>query len=145
MIWLYIYLSDPVVLFVVWLVSSIVEVESYVKIIYLLHCIIISSPYVLKNDWKFFLIRSDSGPLIILNTTRPLSLHNPTSFLLYFSLILFNIKIPANSQTSAPSYTPMVTSKMFSSLFIYGFSLLNKSGFLAWYICCMSYLVVFLI
>ena len=36
--------------------------------------------------------------------------------------------MPANFQTSAPSYASTVTSKMFPSLFIQGFSLINKSN-----------------
>ena len=50
-----------------------------------------------------------------------------------FCLLVCTLKMPTNSQTSAPSYVPIVTSKRFPSLFIQGFSLLNKSDFLEWY------------
>ena len=46
--------------------------------------------------------------------------------------------MPTNSQSSASSYAPMVTSERFHSLFIQGFSLLNKSESLASYIIFMS-------
>ena len=42
--------------------------------------------------------------------------------------------MPSNSLTLGPSYGPMVTSKRFPSLFLQGFSLLNKSDFPTWYI-----------
>ena len=64
------------------------------------------------------------------------------SFLSYFSLILFHIKMPTDSQTLAPSYALIVTSNRFPSLIIQGFSLLNKSDFLAWYIIYMSSLLI---
>ena len=50
--------------------------------------------------------------------------------------------MPANFQTLTLSNAPMVTSKRFPSLFIQGFSLLNKSDFPAWYIICMSSLLI---
>ena len=109
---------------------------------FLLHSIIISSLFFLSNDWKFFFIRFDSGPLIFLNTARSSSLYKPMSFLSYFSLILFHIKMPTDSQTSAPSYALIVTSNRFPSLIIQGFSLRNKSDFLAWHIIYMSSLLI---
>ena len=87
-------------------------------------------------------MRSDLEPVVFLNAATPSSLYKPMSFLLYFLRILFNIELSTNSQTLAQSYTPMVTSKRFPSLFIQGFSLLNKSDFLAWYITCMSSLLI---
>ena len=50
--------------------------------------------------------------------------------------------MPTDSQTSAPSYALIVTSNSFPSLIIQGFSLLNKSDFLAWYIIYMSSLLI---
>ena len=128
----------------VWLevLSLRLKVTSIEYSTFLLHFIISSSPYFLNDRLKYFFIHSDLGPFILFNTARPASLYKSTSLLLYFSLILFNIKMPTNSQTSASSYAPMVTSKMFPSLYIQGFSLLNKSDFLAWYIICMSSVLI---
>ena len=107
----------------------------------LLFCFILLL-FLVCNDWKLFFIHLDSLPHIFLNTAMPSSQYKPMSFLFYFSLILFNIKMPINSQTSAPSYAPIVTSKRFPSLFIQSFSLLKKSDFLTWCIICMSSLLI---
>ena len=61
----------------------------------------------------YFFIHSDSGALIFLNTVMPWSLYKPKSFILCFSLILFNINMPTNSKILVPSYGLMVTSKKF--------------------------------
>ena len=50
--------------------------------------------------------------------------------------------MPTDSQTSAPSYALIVTSNRFPSLIIQGFSLRNKSDFLAWHIIYMFSLLI---
>ena len=117
------------------------KVKSWWSTTFLLHSVIISSPHVLNNDWKIF-YTFRVGATYIFNTVRPSSLYKLKSFLLCFSLILFNVKMRTNSQISARPYALILTTKRFSSLFIQGFSLQNKSDFLAWYIICISSLLI---
>ena len=104
MAWLHIYVSVLVAWFVLWLVSSIVEVEKWRQYNLLLYCHCLLS-FLAR---RFLMIESsslmpsDSGPRIWIQPDA--RLYKPTSFLLCFSLILFNTKMLINSQTSAPSY-----------------------------------------
>ena len=81
--------------------------------------------------WKCFLIFSACGPLVFLNTAKPSSLYKPMSFLMYMRESWWSIKIPTSSQTSAPSYTPIVTSNNPLSFLIQICCLLKSRDFLA--------------
>ena len=97
---------------------------------------IISSPYFSNNDWNFlYTFRFDTTYIFEYSQAN---VYKSMTFLLNFLLILFK---STYSQTSAPSRVPIMTSKRFP-FFIQGFSLLNRSEFLAWYIICMSSILI---
>ena len=84
-----------------------------------------------------FLIFPDSGPLLFLKTAILLSLYNPMSFFSY-NFDNSESKLPTNSQTSAPSYAPIVTSNSPLSLLIQVCWSLKSNDFLAWWIIALS-------
>ena len=78
-------------------------------------CTVILSPKSLNIRISSFLSLSHSLPDRVLTTARPSSRYNPT-FSPNLSCNEFSINRPTNSQTSAPSKLPIVTSKTLSVL-----------------------------
>ena len=81
---------------------------------------IISKPLFLNIVWKVFLSFLDCGPLVFLETANPSSLYSPILLGLYLLPIKLNMKITISSHTSAPSYDPIVISKLLLCCLIHG-------------------------
>ena len=101
-----------------------------------------SRSFSLNNFWNFLLSFFASGPLVFFVIARPSSLYSPIWFLLMCLLSKNNIKVPINSHTSAPSYAPIVTSKLVCPFLTHGSLFLCKTDFLAWNVTSMSFLVI---
>ena len=111
--------------------------------------IVILSPSSLNVSIRSFLILSTCLPGAFLKMARPSSRYRPMLFLSYFSARVLSMKMRTNSQISAPSKLPMVTSnRFFKSFFIQDLSSSKRSDFCEWWmisnssseigVCCLA-------
>ena len=105
---------------------------------------VIDSPSFLNKAIILFLILSSTGPLLLSIAARTSSLYSPTFFLPIKLDNLSRRYKPTSSQILAPSKLPFVTSNNVSSPFLTQVtSLLESSGFLAYFIALMALSSIF--
>ena len=100
-----------VVWFSVWFVSTVSEVECYVKEVSVclfgwLVCAVILSPSSLKVCERSFLVLSQSLPDLVLSTVKPSSRYRPTFFPKSFCSE-FKMNRPTSSHTSVHQNFPL--------------------------------------